>query len=349
MKKLFVISVLLIACLLYVSSWTQVPDSGGMGTIRFIKLEDGQISWWALNPQSYESRLLQTFGEVLATEPAQWGDGQIVIFAVQHPTHPRLEGTVRGEAFHLPFPPNSNVQVMHPTLSRDGKLLAFTVRSSRHVGNVDIHDWSSGAYQSTYMAIGKWFKVVSVNLETGKEQAVYHDDALVPDIMKKRGLGPVFSPVEDILVYADNYRIYVCDAYSGQNLRTYETPSIASGGWTGRALISEYSGLAFHPGGEYVAYFSQGEAEIDINPSWIVLFNIQDGSSVYFALQDGISGGAPYGKICMDFSPDGRYLAFSVTVTDINNPILGLMDITTGETGYYNHLGKCFHPVWKGR
>lgn len=282
-------------------------------------------------------------------EPARSRSGRDVVFVVKHATHPRLFGRIGGQPFEMNLPANQDIQVRHPSLSRNGRLLAFTLRSAKHVGDVNLHDWNTGAYDSTFMAVGSWFKVCSIDLETGRQQAVYHDDARVPDVMKKRGLGPVFSPTRDELVYADSHRIYVCDAFSGRNLRTFVTPYISSGGWTGRALVSECSGLAFSPDGREIAYLSQGEADLAISPSWIVFFDIRNGNSRFITLPGNQSAGTPYGQICLDFSPDGRFLATSVTDQDPNRPVLCVVDTTSGHCRFLPQLGPCSQVVWKGR
>lgn len=243
----------------------------------------------------------------------------------------------------------------HPTVSRDGKLLAFTIRSSKHVGNVDVHDWNSGAYESTFMAVGTWYKVLSINLKTGEQQAVYHDDALLPDVMKKRGLGPVFSPTEDLLVYADSYRIYVCDAMTGENRHTWEVPSADMGGWTGQLLVSEYSGLAFAPDGQYVAYLSQGQADIAVRPHVVAFVDVHSGqgSSITLPQEADLSGATPRGLIALDFSPDGRYLVFSASAEGAGGtvgPFLCVLDLSTGAVQAVDAVGVGAHsPVWKGR
>jgi len=319
--------------------------------IGFIRMEpNGGLSWCSLDPQTGETTTHQTFdNQTTITEPAKGDNGKTVVFAVKHATHPRLIGTVRGAPFEINFPANSNIQVKHPTISRDGKLLAFSMKSSKHVGNVNVYDWNSGAYDHTYMAVGSWYKVFSIDLKTGKQKAVYHDDALVPDVMKKRGLGPVFSPTEDILVFADNYRLHICNALTGEEVKTIEVPYIQSGGWQGKALVSEYSGMAFAPDGKRVAYLSQGEADIAISPSWIIMIDIHTSQAQYYTLPDGISGASPYGVIGMDFSADGQSMVFSVTQSDLNHPFLAVLNLQTGGIQYLTNAGYAFDPVWKGR
>ncbi|MFO7889139.1 MAG: hypothetical protein R6V04_02250 [bacterium] len=337
------------------SSDNTVNDLGSSArtgsVIGFIRMEsNGGLSWCSIDPQSGDITSHQTFDDqTIITEPAKGDNGNTVVFAVKHATHPRLLGTVRGEPFEINFPANSDIQVKHPTISRDGKLLAFSMRSAKHVGNVNVYDWNSGAYDHTYMAVGSWYKVFSIDLKTGKQQAVYHDDALVPDVMKKRGLGPVFSPAEDILVFADNYRLHVCNALSGEEIQTIEVPVIQSGGWQGKALVSEYSGMAFTPDGNKVAYLSQGEADIAVSPCWVILINIHTTQSQYYELPNGISGASPYGVIGMDFSADGQYMVFSVTQSDLNHPFLAILNLQTGGIQYLTNAGYAFDPVWKGR
>ncbi len=316
----------------------------------FIRInENTQLEWCALDPHGPGVTVREDFGDIIITDPALRANGQSVVFAVKHPVQPRLLGAVDGKPFEIKFPANMDMEVRHPSFSRDGRLLAFTLKSSKHVGNVNVYDWDSGAFDGTFTAVGQWYKVLSIDLQSGQQQAVYHDDAMVPDVMKKRGLGPVFSPVEDRLVYADNYRIYLCDGHSGENLATWETPSISSGGWTGRALVSEYSGLAFSPDGTTIAYLSQGEADIAISPCWLVLLDVKNGSSSFITLPDGISGGTPFGNICLDFSPDGEYVLFSVTGSDPNHPVLCGVHLDSGQCTFWEDAGRGFGVVWKGR
>jgi WD40 repeat protein len=188
-----------------------------------------------------------------------------------------------------------------------------------------------------------------VNLATGKQHVVYYDDALVPDVMKKRGLGPVFSPTQDILVYANNYNIYVCHSYTGKQLRQFPTPTVQTGGWTGRAFVSEYSGLAFSPDGKYVAYLSQGEADIAVSPNMIVFMDVNNGASAFIHLPKGVSGGTRQGLICLDFSPDGNYVVFSGTAGSGIEPYLFAVEIKTGNCFHLEAAGQGAHPVWKGR
>lgn len=319
--------------------------------IGFIRMEsNGGLSWCSIDPQTGAISTHQTFDDqTIITEPAKGHGENTVIFAVKHATHPRLIGTVKGQPFEINFPANSDIQVRHPTISRDGKLLAFSMRSSKHVGNVNVYDWDTGTFDHTYMAVGSWYKVFSIDLATGKQQAVYHDDALVPDVMKKRGLGPVFSPTEDILIFADNYRLHVSNALSGKEVKTIEVPYIQSGGWQGQALVSEYSGMTFSPDGQKVAYLSQGEADIAVSPCWVILVNIHTNQSQYYELPDGISGASPHGVIGIDFSGDGQHMVFSVTQSDLNHPFLAVLNLQTGGIQYLTNAGYAFDPVWKGR
>lgn len=329
---------------------TAVSTGGGQtADILFIRQQGNTHVLCSVNPFTKTAKVLRRFPGVYITEPALWGGGQVMLFSVKHPTHPRLIGSVKGKSFELKLPPNMEISVRHPTISRDGKLAAFTIRSSKHVGNIDMLNYQSGAYEGTYTAVGSWFKIVSVNLETGKQHVVYYDDALVPDVMKKRGLGPVFSPTEDILVYANNYNIYVCHSNTGKQFRQFRAPTVQTGGWTGQALVSEYSGLAFSPDGKYVAYLSQGEADLAVTPHIMVFMDIKNGASAYTVLPQGVSGGTPQELICLDFSPDGSYVVFSGTAGSGTEPYLFALEIKTGNCFHVEAAGQAAYPVWKGR
>ncbi len=59
---------------------------------------------------------------------------------------------------------------------------------------------------------------------------------------------------------ADSHRIHVCEGTAGKELRTFEVPRMNLSGWTGKALVSEGSGLAFAPDGKSIAYLTQCKA-----------------------------------------------------------------------------------------
>lgn len=314
----------------------------------FMRIDSGSsLSLCSYNPFSHQVGVLQRYN-VSAVEPTYRGDD--FVFAVKHATHPRLAGRIGGKDFEIKMPPNMDIEVRHPSISRDGKLLAFSIRSSKHVGNINMLDYSSGAYTGTYMAVGSWFKVISINLKTGKQQTIYYDDALVPDVMKHRGLGPAFSPKQDIVAHANNYRISLSRSYSGKLLKQLEVPTISSGGWTGKALISEYSGMTFSPDGRYVAYLSQGEADISVSPHLLVLVDITTGSGSFLQIPDGYSAYSPLGLITLDFSPDGRYVVFSACKdVDTSTTFMIVADLKAGSFHLMNNSAKGISAVWKGR
>jgi|GEM_PF-5668793 len=317
-------------------------------TVRYIRFDGDSTAWCGLDIAGGGSQTIQSFPGSQVTGPAVWQDGQIVIFAVRDPSNPRLMGTVRGQPFQLKLPPGKEISVRHPTISRDGRLLAFTIKSHKHVGNVDVHDAASGAYDSTFMAVGTWFKIVAVEMATGRQKVVYYDDPIVTDVMKNRGLGPVYSPTEDILVYANSHRLHVCESETGREIHTWPAPQISHGGWTGQALVSEISGLAFSPDGRTVAYLSQGEADLSNSPHLLVLMDVHSGQSRYYAFPQGLSGWTPLDIVCLDFSPDGKHIVFSGTI-HAPDVFLCLLNLADGSVNRLNAPGRCLDPVWKGR
>lgn len=328
---------------------TPAPKKINPTVVHFIRHNaDDEHEWCAIDLSTGAVSVLRNYGADIVVEPALWGGGQRTVFAVRHKTRPRLVGTIDGKRWEVAFPPGGSLTVRHPSISRDGRLLAFTLQSGRHVGNIDVYNWDTGLYTGTFMGVAFYYKIVSVNLQTGKQQAVYHDDELVPDVMKKRGLGPAFSPAADILVYADSYRIYVCEGTSGKELKTFEVPQISLPGWTGKGLISEESGLAFAPDGQSIAYLTQGEADIANRPFGIVRFEIETGRSAFYAFPDPLRAAAVAGLMTLDFSPDASVIAFSGSAGG-TGPAIYILNTTDGNVLQCKAAGRCFSPVWKGR
>ena len=314
----------------------------------FMKRGNNVLTLCAYNPANHQVKDIKQY-TVAAVEPARRGED--FVFAVKDASRPSIMGRIAGKHIHIKMPPDMSIEVRHPSISRDGKLLAFCVKSNKHVGNIDLLNYSTGAYEGTYTAIGSWYKIIGINLQTGKQQAIYYDDALVPDVMKQRGLGPVYSPAQDIVAHGNNYRITLSDSTSGKELKKLEVPTIQSGGWTGKALISEYSGLAFSPDGRYVAYLSQGEADISVSPHLLVLIDITTGRGSFMEIPDGYSAYSPLGLITLDFSPDGRYLVFSAN-RDNQDPQATFMMVADLQAGSFHLMQNSLYgisAVWKGR
>jgi WD40 repeat protein len=270
----------------------------------------------------------------------------------------------KGSAMQL-MQTDKEAHVSHPSISRDGKLVAVQIKTLQHVGSVNVHDWSSGAYDHTYTAIASWVQVVSYDLETQKEHAVYYQDPEVPDVMKTlRGLGPVFSPTADLLAYADAERVYLCDSHSGEQVRTLP--------WPEGLAIEEHSGLAFSPDGATLAYLSSRQRGGGVDGTTIyalVLLDIQSGAGRPLDLPETVRplstsiGFA--GLICLDFSPAGRYIVFTgatrqagefwaiAEVAELSAEEqatdLYALDVQTGQCLRLTDNGRSFDPVWKGR
>ncbi len=312
---------------------------------------DSERGWCAIDVATSEVTKLTDFATLSASEPGLWRAGDGLIFAIKHPTAARLVGTVGGKRFESRT--FTGVELYHPSISRDGKLLAFAMQSSKHVGSVDVFDRDGVLYDHKSAAVGKWMKILSVDIVSGKQRALYYDDDQVAEVVARRGLGPVFSPSEDVLVFADSGTIFVADAESGRELRRFSVPTISAGAWSGKGLVSSYSGMAFNPDGTRVAYLSAGEAELDVNPGWIVTIDIATGDSDHYLVPQGYSAWTAYGRIGLDYSPDGRHLVFSVATmnadSQLEGPFLAILELSARSFVLLDSAGIASHPVWKGR
>jgi WD40 repeat protein len=168
--------------------------------------------------------------------------------------------------------------------------------------------------------------------------------------MKHRGIGPVYSPSADLVACANNYRIFLSHNYSGKLIKQIDVPTLSSGGWTGKALISENSGLAFSPDGQYISYLSQGEADISVSPHLLIFVAINSGQARFLKIPDGYSGYSPLGLITLDFSPDGKYLVFSaIRDGQPANPFIMAVDLAANSFHMVENTSRGISPVWKGR
>lgn len=311
--------------------------------------KDGSTVLCQYNHEANMVTILHDFDESQITQPALHRDLEMLICVENHATQSKLWGWLNNREWKVDFPTNPELTARHPSLSRDGRQLAFTIDSSQHVGSINVYDWDSGLYDRPDTTAGHWCKIISIDLETGQQVNVFYDDHIAPDVMKVRRIGPVFSPTADILVYADNYRIYVCDALTGKELRQFGVPSVNTDGWTGQALISEISGLAFSPDGQNIAYFSQGKDELASSPHLIIELDIDTGMGVFYGLPGDLSGTVQYGQLAtLDYSPDNRFIIFDGSVKGGQVDIYGI-NRATGECFQLTTDGRSYNCVWKGR
>ncbi|MDQ7779380.1 MAG: hypothetical protein RDV41_06680 [Planctomycetota bacterium] len=298
------------------------------------------------------------------SHPAMSLDGKTTVLAASRMCH--LFGQqAGGKGFTIQVrDPKNEAYVEHPSVSRDGKLVATRLKSYQYCGRMDVVNWS-GSYEYSRSAIGTWFTVVAFNTETQKAHAIYYNDPELPNVMiDERALGPVFSPTEDILVYADERgKISVCDAITGKQARELKS----------ELTILDYSGLAFSPDGAQLAFFGStsvaGQDVFGGTAYTIVTTDIRTGAQKQHAIPGAIRPYAPSETraiVCLDFSPDGRYVVFSGTLRDAGEswavaqyrelagmellPVdIFVLDLQTGSAHRLTQDGKSFDPVWKGR
>ncbi len=328
--------------------------------IHFVRQEGGVRKMFALDPATGQTSYVATFGDLPAAQPTQTADGRVTAVAT---------GSDRVMVLNQNVGRGTNVgsasgEATHPTVSRDGRLIAVRHKSTHHTGNITVVDPTTGGYDSTFVGVASWYQVVAYDVATGRRQAVYFEDPELPDLMKDlRAMGPAFSPTEDLLAYADDAKIYLCDAASGRTLRELALPF----------PFYQYSGLTFSPDGTRIAYLSsesRGDLFEGTTVYLVVVLNIRDGRARKFALPATVRPYSPAtGEIpsivCLDFSPDGGHVVFSGTAKEADETWymaeysevdlkqlpsdLYVLDLTTGRCRRLTSDGASFDPVWKGR
>ncbi len=361
---------------------TQPPASGigilTTGTTRdivFIRQEGKTRAVCALSPSTGRVTRLQSFGELPICQPARSLDGQVVVLAL--PILKRvfcLTGIKRFDtslpqnivAFPMIFPLQGESYVNSPSLSRDGRLLAVQFKTFTHAGNVNVHDATTGAYDHTHAAILRRGQLASFKFQKAlRQQALYYKDPEMPELgTYRRGWCPVFSPAGDILAFTNAGKICLHDSNTGRKVREFDP---------GHAIY-ETSGLAFSPDGTVLAYIGtvvRSSFGFSDAPGSIVLVDIRNGSSRVVKLPLTIRPSSPVeasgsATICLDFSPDSRYIVFSASprsaetdsAVDTYHDLAGIsskesdiyiVDLRTGNCNRLTNDGNSFDPVWKGR
>lgn len=382
---------LLVACLIPMFGGVNPGQTAGLTAstisvstnrqIIFIRKQGNNRILSALDPSTGQATSLYNYQTLAVCQPGLSPGGDVLILNVYaarklfcHMGIKNLKTYFKESGKQICFPMEFSLEkqethITHPTISRDGKVVAVRLKSLAHAGNVDVHDWSTGLYDHTFMAIASWFKVASFMLEqTVKGHAVYYKDEDMPDVMKDvRVLGPVFSPTQDILAYADTEKIYLCDSDSGEKLREFVMAKEYG--------ILAFSGLAFSPDGTTLAYLSsagynKGGSMFGGIIYTVITVDIRNGGPRQYSLPEAVrpyspAGGYGSGIACLDFSPDGRYIVFSGTsrdageswavtefeeLTEMEKPSdIYILDLWTGTGHRLTSDGKSFDPVWKGR
>ncbi len=359
------------------------PPGSGTGTLTtgtyrdiiFIRQDGKTRVLCALNPSTGRVTRLQSFGELPICQPARSLDGQVVVLAL--PILKRvfcLTGIKRFDtslpqdiaAFPMIFPLQGESYVNSPSLSRDGKLVAVQFKTFTHAGNINVHDATTGAYDHTHAAILRRGQLASFRLQkTIQQQSLYYKDPEMPELgTYRRGWCPVFSPTSDILAYTNAGKICLHNSNTGEKLREFDP---------GHAIY-EKSALAFSPDGTVLAYIGtvvRSSFGFSDAPGSIVLVDIRSGSSRVVNLPPTIRPSSPVegsgsASICLDFSPDSRYIVFSAsprsgehesaveTFRDLAGTAskesdIYIVDLQTGNCNRLTNDGNSFDPVWKGR
>ena len=264
------------------------------------------------------------------------------------------------------FPLKGESYVNSPSLSRDGRVVAVQIKTFRHAGSVNVHDATTGAYDSTHTAILRRGQLASFKLQNAiQQQTLFYKDPEMPELgTYRRGWCAVFSPTSDIIAFTNAGKLCLHNSKTGQKLREFELAN----------AIYEMSALAFSPDGTIIAYIGtvvRSSFGFSDAPGSVVLTDIRSGAGKVVNLPNTIRPSSPVeasgsATICLDFSPDSRYIVFSASprsgeqddaaetfrdmagksskVSDIY-----ILDLQTGNCHRLTNDGKSFDPVWKGR
>jgi hypothetical protein len=349
--------------------------AGSRKEIIFIRQEGDNRILCALDPSTGRTTSLYSFGKLSICQPARSLDGQVIVLAV--PIMKRvfcITGIKRFDvslpkninAFPMIFPLQGEGYVNSPSLSRDGGLVAVQLKTFRHAGSVNVHEAASGAYDHTYSAILRRGRLASFKFQNAiQQQALYYKDPEMPELgTYRRGWCGVFSPTNDIIAFTNAGKLCLHNSKTGQKLREFELAN----------AIYEQSSLAFSPDGTIIAYIGtvvRSSFGFSDAPGSVVLTDIRSGTSKVINLPPTIRPSSPVeasgsATICLDFSPDSRYIVFSAsprsaeqdsaveTFRDLagkssKESDIYVLDLQTGNCHRLTNDGKSCDPVWKGR
>jgi hypothetical protein len=348
---------------------------GSSREIIFIRQEGDNRLLCALDPAAGKTALLYNFGKLPICQPARSLDGKAIVLAV--PIMKRvfcITGITRYDrafdnninAFPMIFPLQGESYVNSPSLSRDGGLVAVQLKTFQHAGSVNVHDTTTGAYDHTYSAILRRGQLASFKLQNAiQQQALYYQDPEMPEVgTYRRGWCAVFSPTSDIIAFTNAGKLCLHDSKTGQKLQEFALAK----------PIYEMSALAFSPDGTVIAYIGtvvRSSFGFSDAPGSVVLTDIRSGASKVVNLPPTIRPSSPVetsgsATICLDFSPDSRYIVFSAsprsgekeTAVETFRDLAGksakesdlyVLDLQTGNCHRLTNDGKSYDPVWKGR
>lgn len=251
----------------------------------------------------------------------------------------------------------SEIYFYHPSISHDGKLVAFHVKGLSIAGTMHSRDWHTGVYTGSYTAIASEVSVVAFDIKSKSLKLSYFTKEML-DMDTKEPLFPAFSPVDDIIAFIHYNKLILMQGSTGKKINEIDL---------GNDIPIDISGLAWVADGSGLAYFTRGEVG-EAAQYYITLIDHLSGQKFNLALPKNLrpaSRGSIGSPVCLDFSPDNRYIVFSAEEADLSNKILEwyyrlegrgekstyiyIYDIQQNRFSRLTNDGKSFDPVWKGR